>query len=408
MTPIDPSDNTLAPLAAGEWHPLVDPLGSIAERMVARMDDPGDEQLRQELYRVLYATVSYAYSASFSADARYPDFGPVFNKVHNFWATNPDDTYTTTPVEGGGVYRISGFRGSVRIVKFSLGGGRMFPYGEGRKPGAILVDYDIDGLKIGDDGSFDVLLSAERPAGYGGDWWALPAEATYILIRQIAYDWIQEVDGRFTIDRLDTPAIKPRASGDHTRAQLAKIPAWVENWTNFMFDFYQNMYHSKALVNKAIVQGFDDLGGITTQQYVEGLFDLAPGEALIWETEIPKRCRYWSIQLIDMAWCAIDHMNRQGCLNAHTSHTDSDGKLRYVISAADPGVPNWLDTAGYRRGVMFGRWMESDSAPGPTITKVKLAELRRHLPSDTPVVTPEQRDAAIRLRRKGAQLRRRW
>ena len=42
------------------------------------------------------------------------------------------------------------------------------------------------------------------------------------------------------------------------------------------------------------------------------------------------------------------------------------------------------------------------------MTKVKVAEVRDLLPADTPVVTPEQRDAMIRLRRKGAQMRKRW
>ena len=38
----------------------------------------------------------------------------------------------------------------------------------------------------------------------------------------------------------------------------------------------------------------------------------------------------------------------------------------------------------------------------------KLAELHAHLPADTQWVTPEERIAALRKRRIGAQLRRRW
>ena len=46
--------------------------------------------------------------------------------------------------------------------------------------------------------------------------------------------------------------------------------------------------------------------------------------------------------------------------------------------------------------------------PDPTIRKVKLAEVRDHLPADTPVVTPDQRVESLRARREGAQLRRIW
>jgi hypothetical protein len=101
-------------------------------------------------------------------------------------------------------------------------------------------------------------------------------------------------------------------------------------------------------------------------------------------------------------------MNRQTHLNGFTAHVDRDGKFRAVVSATDPGVPNWLDTMGYLKGSLLGRWLESSSTPIPRVTRIKLADLRKHLPADTPVVTAEARDAAIRLRRKGAQLRRRW
>ena len=38
--------------------------------------------------------------------------------------------------------------------------------------------------------------------------------------------------------------------------------------------------------------------------------------------------------------------NRQSSLNGHQAVLDPDGVFRAVISARDPGVPNWLDTGG--------------------------------------------------------------
>ncbi len=42
------------------------------------------------------------------------------------------------------------------------------------------------------------------------------------------------------------------------------------------------------------------------------------------------------------------------------------------------------------------------------VTKVKTSEVRRQLPEDTPVVTVEDREQTIRLRRAALQMRRRW
>lgn len=44
----------------------------------------------------------------------------------------------------------------------------------------------------------------------------------------------------------------------------------------------------------------------------------------------------------------------------------------------------------------------------PEIKRVKLADLRQHLPADTRWVTEAEREEQLRARRIGAQLRRRW
>jgi hypothetical protein len=54
------------------------------------------------------------------------------------------------------------------------------------------------------------------------------------------------------------------------------------------------------------------------------------------------------------------------------------------------------------------RWNRASSGPAPTLKSVSATQLRRYLPADTPGVTPEQRAEALRARRRGVQLRRRW
>jgi hypothetical protein len=87
---------------------------------------------------------------------------------------------------------------------------------------------------------------------------------------------------------------------------------------------------------------------------------------------------------------------------------DADRFFRAVISARDPGVHNWLDTSGYRRGAIQGRWFGADSTPTPAIRKLKIGEVRAALPPGTRFVTPAERDASIRARRIGAQMRIIW
>ncbi len=205
---------------------------------------------------------------------------------------------------------------------------------------------------------------------------------------------------------MDTPAAKPRPSAATIEKNLKQIPVWVKNYMTLAMEGPRRL-KKEGLLDKVIVHYYNGLAGLTTQQYNESLFDLKPDEAVVLEFEVPK-CRYWNQQLSDDLWQTLDLMNRQTSLNGYTAKLDNDGKFRVVVSAQDPGVPNWLDNMGYRRGIILGRWERCDKPPVATIQKIKVADVRKYLPTDTPVVTAEAREESIRLRRKGAQLRRRW
>ena len=79
-----------------------------------------------------------------------------------------------------------------------------------------------------------------------------------------------------------------------------------------------------------------------------------------------------------------------------------------VASPVDPGVYNWLDSGGFTEGTLIGRWQQCSSEPVPQLKRVKIGEVRDHLPDFTRCVTQEEREAMLRQRRIGAQLRRRW
>ena len=66
-----------------------------------------------------------------------------------------------------------------------------------------------------------------------------------------------------------------------------------------------------------------------------------------------------------------------------------------MVSEKDPGVPNWLDTTGVPEGVFFLRFQglrtPIPEEQAPSVQLVKLAEIRDHLPPDTPVMGSEER-----------------
>jgi len=395
----------LMPNASSEWRSLTEPLLSLGERMAPLVNDIDDSQLRHEMYEFLFAHIAHGYVGVGYSSPEHPDFWPYLNIAFNNIDVNPDDMYYATPIDGKGVYRLSGYRGTVKIVDISPSGGNQFTRGDGSW-GQTYANYNPDDLKIDRDGYFEVLLSNERPAGYKGNWWKLDPDATYINIRQIASDWMHEVDARLAIERLDKPVTRPRPTPQEIETNLKQIAIWAENWAKASLIWLKGFQSLPP--NTVALKQYNDLGGVSVQTYIYGRFDLAEDEALIYEAEVPKRCRYWAIQLTDNLFRSIDWVTRQTSLNGYTGKVDKDGKFRAVIAATDPGVPNWLDDAGYKKGAMFGRWHTCSSTPTPTITKVRLADVRKYLPPDTPIVSAEEREAIIRLRQKAYQLRRKW
>jgi hypothetical protein len=74
-----------------------------------------------------------------------------------------------------------------------------------------------------------------------------------------------------------------------------------------------------------------------------------------------------------------------------------------VISERDPGVANWLETTGHRRGYIQFRWqrLTRDLAPGdgPTARVVPFDEVPKHLEYyDQARVTPAEWSARIAAR----------
>lgn len=383
------------------WSRYVDLLKP-AEGLIDLTFEPGNEQLRAELYRQFLMNLSLGYFLYFQSDADHPDWAPFLNSVF-LLQPNPDDTYLLAPVRGDGHYRITGHRGSVKLLTFSTGKNMM---GMAEAPGENFDYFDADDLELGPHGELEVLFSTERPASHQGNWWRLHPESEFILVRNRSYDWGVEQEARLAIERLGAPVLKPRASVEQIDRQMRELlagfaPRLSQKWLN-----YQNAVLKRGIVNQVELADFG--GAVPAQAYWQGVFRLAADEALILETEIPARHSYWNVQLNDELWNAVEFVHRQSSLNGHQARLDSDGKFRAVISQQDPGVPNWLDPVGTRQGMIIGRWYEADRLPIPSLKPVRFAELRRHLPDDTPAMSSEQRQEQLRTRRIAAQLRRRW
>ena len=178
---------------------LADLEGAVAN--LAQTWRPNDPNYRADLYRQTMTSLSFAYFMYFHADAEHPDWGPLWNPVYTL-QPNPDDIYVFSPIRGDLTYRVSGNRGTCKILSFTTqavmsGTVDQMPADKAHN------DYDdIDlGLALGED--FEVIFSAERPVGYSGKWAQIDRQAGAMYLRYRMYDWANETDPALSIECLD-------------------------------------------------------------------------------------------------------------------------------------------------------------------------------------------------------------
>ena len=134
-------------------------------------------------------------------------------------------------------------------------------------------------------------------------------------------------------------------------------------------------------------------------------YEVFPDEALIIEMPDTPGGAYWGLQIFDVWLRSLDFRTRQTGLNGSQICTDSDGKVRVVMSRQDPGLANWLDVGAYDVGQVLFRNYRTLHSTEPEIRRIKFAELADLLPPDVRRVTAEERDADLLARRQSYRRR---
>jgi hypothetical protein len=394
--------------AAATWSEQIRKLEGVSEDLTAAWRPAGATEAEvQDMNKLVLSILASGYLCRVYTDSSRPVFMPLWNYAFNQGGPNPDYLYSTTEIDSGGVYEISGFRGTSRLVEITQQSWDMFGV-SGASTGAPLQEtHELDELAIAGDGAFSVILSAQRPEGYLGDWWPLDTRCRRLLMRSCACDWEREVDARVAINRLDGFGVDMPSEAFARR--FSELGEWIANTIRFDMNLvaYYREHHGVNVLLRS--QRAGQGGGLAAKQAnYDGIFEISDDEALIVEFPVPDECRYWQILVADDRFATVDWVNRQSSLNDVQAHVDTDGRFRAVVSKRDPGVYNWLDKADFPSGIIQARFYQASEYPDATVTTVPVGDVLEHLPPGTARVSPQERAELLRQRRRGAQLRHIW
>ena len=267
---------------------------------------------------------------------------------------------------------------------------------------------DSSELEVAPDGSFEILLAPERPAGHTRQLHRVaqarvaPASGSSPTARSTAMRAgsaaaSSSTTGSARIRRrsrsrasAQRASTRPRYTPERAAAQLREMGAIVRGQMHFWNEFYTVLLETygkregghpgrpgkrfmpRNAFNQPNAASVATGGGQSTNIYAGGVFELEPDEALIIESRIPTPPQYIGFHLANLWGESLDFANHQTSLNGFQVEPDADGVLRYVVAHRDPGVPNWLDTTGHREGFLTPRWAYSEQPPPdrwPTIRR---------------------------------------
>jgi hypothetical protein len=362
-----------------------------------------DPQLRAQGLYLLQTQEVEAFNFYIAPRQQYPALYSFFLPLEMSWGSpNPDFQNYNGFLDGAHTYRFYGNRKDSYWSTLQVFKGFWGDEVQGNQ-----ANVDFDDIPSHADGSFEVFLGPNPPADPKGQYWVKLDPTVHnamLALRETFYDWNRDRPMELHIECLDRDPDAPiHFDEDELAARIEKARKWADFHFNFAIGSAQRYVgtpETPALSRNefhASLTGHQS-GGNPLASWVAMMYELAPDDALVIEMELIE-ARYWGFQLATVWGQTTDYAYHQSSINGARARLDADGKFRAVLSLKDPGVPNWLDPAGVPVGVALLRFYKSAGYSVPTVARVKLAEVRNHLPRDTPVVTPEQRKADVEARR---------
>jgi hypothetical protein len=357
-----------------------------------------------EGYDYLAGNIRASLQLAWAYQRDFPCFVSSTGPYTKLGLDNPDALYFHSYVRDDAEYVVTGRRGSTADLSFQVLDGDYSPV---EVPGSLTA-FDDRAIEIAGDGSFELRFG---PGPAGRNYFTLGPGSAMLLVREVYSDWDTERRGAIGIHRAGRAGGAPPAPGVDAMAKRYRVAGKILLSRLRTFLAFPEWFYLKLPVN-TMTPPRPTPGGLTSQFSSAGHYDLGDEVAMI--VTVPAAARavapYQGIQLGSMWYISLDYINHQTSLTADQARTDPDGRMRFVISERDPGVANWLECTGHRRGYVQIRWqrLSRDLGPGdgPQVEVVPFTELPRLLPYYPRArVTPAEHAAKIAARQAAVAAR---
>jgi hypothetical protein len=351
-----------------------------AEKVITSAPHCHGEQDLVEGYDYLAGNIRASVQMAWAYERDFPYFVRSTGPYTKMGLDNPDTLYFHAWLRDDAEYVVTGRRGSTADLSFQVLDGDYSPVDV---PGSLAA-FDDREIDIDDDGAFRIVFG---PSATGRNAFRLAPGSAMLVVREVFDDWAAEQPGMLRIHRADRAGAAPPPPTLDTLTKRYGVAGKILVSRLRTFLAFAERFYLGLPVN-TLTPPRPTPGGLATQYSSVGHYDLGDDQAMV-VTVPASDAPYQGIQLGSMWYVSLDYINHQTSLTARQARRDPDGMIRYVISERDPGVANWLERTGHRRGYVQLRWQRLSRAlspaDGPRVDVVPVDDLAKQLPYHEPI-----------------------
>lgn len=367
-----------------------------AEQIIRSAPQARTEQDLAEGLDYLAGSIKASLHMAWAYERDFPFFATSTGPYTKLGLDNPDTLYFHAYLRDDAEYVVTGRRGTTADLSFQVLNGDYTP---ARSPDSMAA-FDDRAIEIAADGTYELRFG---PGRSGPNYFTLGPGSAMLLVREVFSDWSGERPGEIRIHRADRLGSAPPPVPPQRVAKRYDVAGRMLLSRLRTFLAFPEWHYLKLPVN-TMTEPRPTPGGLTTQYSSVGHYDLGDDQVMVITAPAAARtdAPYQGFQLGSMWYISLDYINHQTSLTADQARVDPDGKIRYIVSERDPGLANWIERTGHRRGYLQMRWQrlgrELKPDDGPVAEVLAFDELPRLPYYERQRVSPAEWAARIAAR----------
>ncbi len=346
---------------------LLDELGSLHRRLVEQLSSPDDALSLLEAHKWILSILQVATDVNVWADTARPRFVDIVGPYKKWGGDNADAFYCYVPIDPTRTYRVRITPGDSVYLSLTVYGGP----DDGRYSERIVGGLNSRQVSPGPDGSIEMVLSATEQ-GDATPWIKLEPDAVAAITRDYLEDPVRGRRARWEITADDPPMVFNQDDADLARRFRAAL-TWVREQAK-MVPLAMSEPNTVSPPYPVPSTTFGWAAGDAA--YAMGAYALDDDQALVIRGRSPQ-CVFWNMCLWNPFLHTYNYDYERVTINGAQITYEADGSWVIVISPRDPSHPNWVSTAGHRRGHIWFRWFQPEQTPDqPSVEVTSFGAIR--------------------------------